>query len=144
MLITSLIWPGISYCNRKVIKETTQRFLNMFVFHSKNYYLNAWLISHGFSRFFFLYLWLDCSLFLSPCSVTEAFFFFFYFSNQALMCTCLIFHPERNVNLFLRSIQKEKKERKKETQKADRGSPVEKLDLNLNHIMSFTAWSIIQ
>lgn len=56
--------PGISCCNRKVIKETTRRFLNLFVFHSKNYYLMCDLCLSGFSRnfCFFLHLWLDCSL----------------------------------------------------------------------------------
>lgn len=52
---------GISYCNRKVIKETTGRFFSfyLFVFHSKNYYLTCDLCLSGFSSnfcfFFFIY-----------------------------------------------------------------------------------------
>lgn len=48
--------PGISYCNRKVIKETTRRFLNLFVFRSKNYYLMCDLCLSGFSGDFCFFL----------------------------------------------------------------------------------------
>ncbi len=59
--------PEISYCYRKVIKETTQRFFNLFVFHSKNYYLMCDLCLSGFSSNFgfFLHLWLVWIVLLS-------------------------------------------------------------------------------